>query len=139
MNEGVEIAVDASDTTSTYRILIYDGANRNLLTTISNAATQNTVAGVKYMVFATPSIQNGLEGIALVDQNNIVVEFLSYTGSFTANNGPASGKTSIDIGVKETSTTPIDHSLQRVIGTSIWTWPLLRTPGLPNQGAMAAP
>ena len=139
MNEGVEIAVDASDTTSTYRILIYDGANGNLLTTISNAVTQNTVAGVRYMVFATPTIQNGLEGIALVDQNNIVVEFLSYTGSFTANNGPASGKTSIDIGVKETSTTPIDHSLQRVIGTSIWTGPLLRTPGFPNQGAIISP
>ena len=54
MNEGIEIAVDASDTTSPYRILIYDGANGNLLTTISNVTTQNTVAGVRYMVFATP-------------------------------------------------------------------------------------
>ena len=40
----------------------------------------------------------------------------------------------VDILVKETSTTPIDHSLQRVIGAAMWTGPLLRTPGMENKG-----
>ena len=131
MNEVVEIAVAATDT-NTYRIQIYDGAAGNLVNTISSPSSTNTVADIKYVVFNTPGLQNGLEGIALVDQNNIVVEFLSYTGSFTATDGLAMGITSVDILVKETSTTPIDHSLQRVIGAAMWTGPLLRSPGSPN-------
>ncbi|MDG1871484.1 MAG: hypothetical protein P8I78_05925, partial [Flavobacterium sp.] len=41
-------------------------------------------------------------------------QFLSYEGSFTATNGPASGMTSTDIGVSETSTATIGTSLQLI-------------------------
>jgi hypothetical protein len=41
-----------------------------------------------------------------------VVQFLSYEGSFIATDGPAVGMTSVDIGVSETSSTPVGYSLQ---------------------------
>src|SRR5690606_12630709 len=72
-------------------------------------------------------IENGpSDGIALVN-NGIVVEFLSYEGVFTATNGPANGMQSIDIGVAETSTTPIGMSLQRING--VWMGPLSKSFG----------
>jgi hypothetical protein len=39
------------------------------------------------------------------------VQFLSYEGSFTATNGPASGMTSTDIGIAESSTAVVGNSL----------------------------
>ncbi|MEL6435297.1 MAG: ExeM/NucH family extracellular endonuclease, partial [Pseudomonadota bacterium] len=68
-----------------------------------------------YYVLKLPSngIQNGSpDGIALVDDGT-VIEFLSYEGSFMANNGPAVGMTSMDIGVAEPGSTPVGFSLQR--------------------------
>lgn len=47
------------------------------------------------------------DGVALVDDTASVIQFLSYEGSFTA-----AGMTSTDIGVAETSSTPIGYSLQ---------------------------
>ena len=89
-NEFVEIAIDVSDT-NTYQIQVYDGADGSLVTGTIATPSESTVGGIKYLVFATPALQNGLEGIALYDQTNAVREFLSYTGSFTAINGFASG------------------------------------------------
>ena len=54
---------------------------------------------------------------------------MSYEGSFTATNGPASGMTSIDIGVTEPGSDAIGNSLQRTgDGSSSWTGPLAETP-----------
>ena len=50
--------------------------------------------------------------IALVDGSNSVIEFISYEGTFIANNGPASGQSSINIGVSESSSTQVGQSLQ---------------------------
>ena len=109
-NEFVEIAINATDT-NTYRIQIYNGATGKVLTTKSIHEPVTSVAGTTYMVFLTPGLQNGLEGFALVDKKNKVIEFLSYKGSFKANNGLAAGLTSIDVFVKETGNTPINYSL----------------------------
>jgi hypothetical protein len=50
-------------------------------------------------VALTPGLQNGSpDGLALVAPGNVVVEFLSYEGTFNATNGPAAGMTSVDIG-----------------------------------------
>lgn len=48
-----------------------------------------------------------------MDGTGNVVEFLSYEGSLTATNGPAQGLSSMDIGVSETTSTPVGYSLQR--------------------------
>jgi hypothetical protein len=62
--------------------------------------------------FSLSSLQNGApDGIALVDDGGAVVQFLSYEGSFTATAGAANGLTSVDIGVAETSATPVGYSL----------------------------
>lgn len=62
-------------------------------------------------------IQHGSpDGIALVDNNNNIVQFLSYEGTFTAVDGPASGITSTNISVSESAGTAIGSSLQ-LIGT----------------------
>ena len=45
--------------------------------------------------------------VALVDDGGTVVMFISYEGSFTATDGPASGLTSTDIGVNEPTDSPV--------------------------------
>jgi hypothetical protein len=63
--------------------------------------------------YPTDGIQNGSpDGIALVNASNTVVQFLTYEGTFVAVSGPAAGMSGINIGVSETSTTPISQSLQ---------------------------
>jgi hypothetical protein len=53
-----------------------------------------------------PGIQNGNpDGIALVDASNRTIQFISYEGTMTAGDGPATGILSIDIGVNETAVT----------------------------------
>jgi hypothetical protein len=68
---------------------------------------------------------------------------LSYEGSFTASNGPAAGLTSVDIGVLETSATPVGWSLQ--LGGSgndyedfSWQAAQTATPGAVNAGQTLA-
>ena len=51
-----------------------------------------------------------------MDGNDNVLKFLSYEGSFQAMARPADGMISLDIGVSETSNTPVGYSLQ-LMGT----------------------
>jgi hypothetical protein len=84
-------------------------------------------------------IQNGPpDGLALVDNTNKVVQFLSYEGTFTAADGPANGMTSTDIRVSQTGTTSGD-SLQltgtgRVYEDFTWADTAPATPGTVNTG-----
>src|SRR5690606_494929 len=58
-------------------------------------------------------IQNGgPDGIALVNAGGAVVQFLSYEGSFSASDGPATGQASTPITQSETSNTASGTSLQ---------------------------
>lgn len=50
-----------------------------------------------------------------------MIQFLSYEGSFTAVGGPADGLTITDIGVAETSSTPVGQLLQLIDG--VWIGP----------------
>jgi hypothetical protein len=56
--------------------------------------------------------------MALIDNNGIVVQFLSYEGSFVAVGNEANGMVSTDIGVSESGTTPVGYSLQ-LIGAGV--------------------
>jgi hypothetical protein len=83
------------------------------------------------------SISNGPGGIALIDPNNAVVEFISYEGSFKALNGPAAGQTSVDIGVQETGSTPAGYSLQKCPDVvNKWTEPRPNTKGQGNANCL---
>jgi len=64
-----------------------------------------------YFIYPPNGIQNGSpDGICLDYQGNVIL-FISYEGTFTAVGGPANGLLSTDIGVSETTSTPVGSSV----------------------------
>jgi len=127
VNEGVEIAGPAGTDLSGYKILLYNGNGGAAYDSLTLSGTiPNQDNGYGTINFLIASIQNGSpDGLAFVDPAYSVIQFLSYEGAITATNGAANGMTSTDIGVAETSSTPIDESLQLIgIGTvyTDFTW-----------------
>lgn len=129
--EAIEIHGPAGIILSGYSIALYNGlpTQRNVYSTTHLSGTiPNLCSGMGVVVVEYPAngIQNASsvnntsepDGIALIGPSG-VVEFLSYEGSFSVSSGAAAGHTSTDIGVSESSTTPVDHSLQR---TDLTTW-----------------
>ncbi len=115
VDEAIEIAGPAGTDLTGWSIVLYNGSNAAVDDTVSLSGTlpdqQNGFGAI--IVFPSGSIQNGSpDGLALVDNSNTVIQFLSYEGTFTAIDGPASGLTSTDIGVSESSNTPVGASLQ---------------------------
>ncbi len=116
VEEAVEIAGTAGTDVSGWSLVLYNGSNSLVYNTISLSGSipdQQNGFGTLVEILPTNGLQNGApDGIALVDASNTVIQFLSYEGSFTAADGPASGITSTDIGVSESSSTPVGASLQ---------------------------
>ena len=141
--EGVEVAGMAGTDLSIYTLVLYNGANGQSYspTTPLTGVIDDEGSGGGAVWFPIANIQNGApDGIALVNTvTNTVVQFLSYEGSFAATNGAAAGQTSVDIGVSETTSTPVGQSLQ-LIGTGddyadfTWTGPVAASPGTLNAG-----
>lgn len=125
--EGVEVVGTAGTDLSGWSLLLYNGNGGSVYNTISLSGTlPDQDSGFGTLSFAISGIQNGApDGVALVDAEGTVIEFLSYEGSFTAVGGAADGLSSTDIGVAETSSTPAGFSLQ-LTGTgsqaSDFTW-----------------
>ena len=146
-NEFVEVVATAGEDLSQYALYFYNGNTGGLSTSTSPnpqslAAGQSVTCGtaVRIAVLSPNQIENGgPDGIALVGPGASLIQFLSYEGSFAANAGPASGSTSIDIGVSEPGTTPVGQSLQLSgSGASYpdftWQAPATATPGTCNTG-----
>ncbi len=76
--------------------------------------------GFGTLSFAITGLQNGApDGVVLANPGDSVIQFLSYEGSFNGIGGVADGLPSEDIGISETSSTPVDFSLQLIgIGQS---------------------
>jgi predicted extracellular nuclease len=122
-DEAVEIAGPAGTDLSGYQLVLYNGANGASYGTLNLTgviADQDDGFGTLAFNYAANGIQNGSpDGVALVGPGNVVVQFLSYEGTFAAVGGPADGMTSVDIGVSETGSEPLGQSLQLVgSGTS---------------------
>ncbi len=140
VGESVEIAGPAGTDLSTYSIVLYNGSNGTSYNTVTlSGSIDDEGSGFGAIAQPISGMQNGApDGIALLD-GGAVVQFLSYEGSFTATNGPANGQTSIDIGVNETSGTPVGESLQ-LTGTGtlytdfVWNAPAAESPGVINVG-----
>ncbi|MDX1929827.1 MAG: choice-of-anchor I family protein [Pirellulaceae bacterium] len=140
--EFIELAGTAGANLTGWSIVLYNGSNGATYgTAISPTVTiDNEGSGFGAVDFQLPvdGLQNGApDGVALVNNLGVVVEFLSYEGSFAATNGPANGMTSTDIGVAESNaTTPVGFSLQRkntVPGTpGVWGGPFDDSPGSLN-------
>ncbi len=112
--EFVELAGTAGIDLSGWSILAYNGNGGTVYKTISlSGVIGDQQAGYGTLSFAASGLQNGApDGLALVDDQGKVVQFLSYEGSLTATDGAAAGMTSIDVGVSETTSTPVGYSLQ---------------------------
>ncbi|HEY0972426.1 MAG TPA: DNA/RNA non-specific endonuclease [Gemmatimonadales bacterium] len=114
--EAIEVTAPAGTDLSGWTLVLYNGSNGTPYSTTSLAGDVASCGEEVIRVVAYPAngIQNGdPDGIALVDAVGAVVEFLSYEGTLTAVGGPADGMTSTDIGVRETSSTPVGHSVKR--------------------------
>jgi len=64
-----------------------------------------------YLIYPPNGIQNGAPDGICLDYQGTVILFISYEGDFTATDGPANGLLSTDIGVSETSSTPVGSSV----------------------------
>ncbi|NQY65463.1 MAG: endonuclease [Alteromonadaceae bacterium] len=113
-NEFIEIAGIAGINLTGWKIEAYNGNGGKVYKTVNlSGVISNQQNGFGTISFAISGLQNGSpDGFALIDGSGSVVQFLSYEGSFTANDGTASGMTSTDVGVSETSSTTKDYSLQ---------------------------
>jgi DNA/RNA endonuclease G (NUC1) len=100
-NEAIEIEGPAGSDLTGWSVVLYNGDSRSSYNTRSLAGVIPAGCadrGVVVLFYLENGIQNGgPDGLALVDPNGIVVEFLSYEGSFTAADGAAAGLVSTDI------------------------------------------
>jgi uncharacterized protein YdeI (BOF family) len=113
-NEGIELAGLAGTNLTGWQLIPYNGNNGESYSALTLSGTiPDQMAGFGTIFIPITGLQNGSpDGVALVDAENNVIQFLSYEGSFEATNGPAAGLTSTDIGVVEGSGTPASFSLQ---------------------------
>ena len=142
VGEFVEVAGRAGTSLKDWLLLGYDGTTGNWYGLVRLGGTiPNQQNGFGTLAFDFPGLQNGSpDGIALVTSNGIVMQFVSYEGSFTAVGGAADGLTSTDLGVAQTGSTGVNLSLQLVGSGSSYAqfgWNpgvLFATKGLVNVG-----
>ncbi|MFO7895620.1 MAG: FlgD immunoglobulin-like domain containing protein [Candidatus Cloacimonadales bacterium] len=118
VDEFIEIVFEMApgDDLADYEIFLYNGSNNGTYDSVNLAdfTAGDVVEGFSffYKVFPSNGIQNGApDGIALAYAGSLV-QFISYEGTMTGADGPAAGVMSEDIGVEESSSTPIGYSLQ---------------------------
>ena len=146
VNEGVEIAGKAGIDLCNYTIYIYEGDSGQVdsgkttpLSGIIPDEDNSKYGAVWFSMIG--KMEQGPEGIALVkNDTEEVLYFISYEEPFDATDGPASGMTSVDVGVSEPDTTPDNYSLQLKGSGSYyedfawWHLPDLWSPDLINDG-----
>lgn len=128
--EFVEIAVKAEFADlSNVNLTLYNGSNGSSYATYSgnDFVKGNSESNISFYYVDLPSngIQNGSPDGLSLDIDGDLIQFLSYEGTFTAQDGPAQDVESTDIGVEQTGTTPIGSSLQLTGSGSIYadfTW-----------------
>ena len=116
--EAIGVAGPAGTDLSGWQIVLYNGNGGAVYNTrVLSGLIDDEGLGFGELAFSYPTdgLQNGApDGVALVDAQGQVLQFLSYEGSFVAVGGLADGMRSVDIGVAETSSTPAGHSLQLI-------------------------
>ena len=114
VGEAVEIAGPAGTSLAGWSLALYNGNGGGVYNMISLSGTiPGQDDGYGTLGFAVPNLQNGSpDGLALVNAQGQVVQFLSYEGTMVATAGPAIGMTSTDIGVAEEPPPGVGLSLQ---------------------------
>jgi DNA/RNA endonuclease G (NUC1) len=133
--EAIEISGPAGMDLTGWSVVLYNGNGGSAYNTQTLSGPIPAVCGPRGVIvlnYPANGIQNGNpDGIALVDNTNTVVEFLSYGGSFAGVGGAANGLTSTDIGITEGASTPVGSSLART-GADTWTGPATSSFGTCN-------
>jgi hypothetical protein len=141
VDEMIEVVLLDGLDPSTVTVTLYNG-NGSAPYNAFNVAGDFTAgdSGATWAIYSIilPSngLQNGSPDGLCIDIDGMVAEFLSYEGEITAGSGPATGMTSMDIGVEEGSGTSIGSSLG-LTGSSPFAWAVfadLATPGMVNDG-----
>ncbi|WIM97019.1 ExeM/NucH family extracellular endonuclease [Actinoplanes oblitus] len=136
--EAIEVQAPVGYDLTGWQVVLYNGTGGGTYGTAATLSGAVPAAGVVVQTYPTDGLQNGApDGVALVKPDGTVAEFVSYEGSFAATSGPAAGQTSTDIGVAETSSTPVGSSLQKVNGT--WQAPATSSFGTLNGGGTTEP
>ncbi|MFN9097673.1 MAG: lamin tail domain-containing protein, partial [Gemmatimonadaceae bacterium] len=141
VNERIEIEGPAGTDLTGWRVILYNGGGgEGYDTRVLSGLIPATCGsrGVVVLDYPSNGIQNGPDGLALVDASNTVIEFLSYEGTFVATDGPAAGSTSVNMGVFEQSS-PYGFSLQRNAAGTAWAAPAAATFGGCNGTGIAPP
>lgn len=144
-NEGVEIGGPSGLDLSGWQLLLYNGNGGNLYDAYELSGTiPDLTQGFGLLSFATPGVQNGPDGFALVNNLDEVIQFLSYEGDFTATDGAANGLSSEQIGVEEHTSTAASDSLAlvgsgRFYGDFQWYGPQTQSFGAINSGQTITP
>ena len=144
-DEFVEIHLPTGTSSAGLSVVLYNGNgglayDTDVAPLVAASGTDPAVAVVDY---PSNGIQNGSpDGVALV-KDGTVVEFLSYEGTMAAANGPAAGKTSTDIGVRETGSEAVGLSLSRTYDAGsdalVWSAPAASTKGAVNGAGATSP
>ena len=141
--EAIEIAGPAGTSLTGWSVVLYNGSTGAPYRTTALEGTipdQGGGFGTVSLTFPSNGIQNGSpDAVALVDATGLMLQLLSYEGTFTAVGGPADGATSTTIGVAETGSEPGGQSL-RLTGTGTayedftWASPATSSFGAVNPG-----
>ena len=141
--EGVEIAGPAGTDLAAYDLVFYNGSSRAvyLVVPLSGRLPDEAGGGFGARWFALAGLQNGdPDGVALVARSSAqVLQWFAYDGSFAALGGAADGLFLSNLGVGESASTPVGHSLQlrgagAAAGDFTWQGPFPASPGTLNAG-----
>ncbi|MDR9416556.1 MAG: Calx-beta domain-containing protein [Gracilimonas sp.] len=114
--EFVELAVNAEFADlSTVSLTLYNGSNSSVYASFSgnDFLKGESQSGYSFYYLDLPSngIQNGAPDGLSLDIDGELIQFLSYEGTMTAADGPASGLESTEVGVVQTGSSPVGSSL----------------------------
>ena len=110
--EAIEVVAPEGTNLVGYSIVLYNGMNG---ASYDSKALSGTVGASKTVTqnYLSNGIQNGApDGVALIGPGDVVIQFLSYEGTFTAVGGLANGVVSTSIGFSENGSEPTGMSLQ---------------------------
>jgi hypothetical protein len=118
IDEFIEIVIDnaALFDMDDFSVSLYNGSDGKMYgsQTVNNFNHGLTYNGFSLFTWYPGSLQNGPDGFS-IDYKGEAILLLSYEGSFTATDGPATGMISFDTPFVESNTkTLIGHSLQLV-------------------------
>src|SRR5882672_2499674 len=138
--EAVEVSAPAGMDLTGWSVVLYNGAGGASYATLNMSGPVPATCDARgVVVLPAVGMQNGSpDGLALIDNTDALVEFISYEGVFAATNGAASGITSVDVGVFEAGTEPVGTSLARD-AAGVWSGPATATFGACNDDGAPPP